>query len=241
MKKSVFERFISKYNLAGAADAVLLTCDTSGISTKFISDDRNALGNISTTELVLDVGSYAIYDTAQLKLLLGVLDEDITVKVNKNKDNSKNVSISFNDKNVKTNFVLADEQNIPKVPDLKKLPTFHIIAPIDKVFADRFVKATGALKDVDTFTVTSDGKSTDITIGYSNRNTNRVSIGVPATKMEKIEPINFHAKYLREMLVANKESTSGQIEISSDGMARITFTIDNFTVTYYLPEIKSED
>jgi hypothetical protein len=239
MKKSVLERYISKYNLAGSVESVTLTADTKGVSTRFISDDRNVIGEVNTTLLTIDDGNYAIYETQQLKSLLNVLDEDVTLKVNKS--GAKNISITLSDDKVKTNFVLASEDNIPKVPLLKKLPTFNIVTTIDKMFVERFVRAKNALPDVETFTVTSDGKSVDIVIGHSKMNTNRVSIGVTATTVDKIDPINFHARYLKDILVANKEAESGTLEVSSDGMARVTFIIPDFKVTYYLPEIKIED
>lgn len=239
MKKSVLERFISKYNLSGAADAVVLTAKSGTVSTRFISDDRNVIGEVDTTLLDLEDGVYAVYETQQFKSLLNVMDEDITVTVNKS--TQRNISLTLSDKLVKSNFVLAAEDNIPKVPVLKKLPTFEISATLDKTFIDRFIKSKSALPDIDTFTVTCDGKVTNIVIGHSKMNTNRVAIQASTTTQSKIDPINFHARYLKDILTANRDADSGVLEVSSAGMARVTFTIPDFTVVYYLPEMKIED
>jgi hypothetical protein len=241
MKKSILDRFISKYNLSGVANAVILKSDGKSLSTTFISDDKSVVGEVSTTELQMDTGAYAVYDTPQLRSMLAVLDEDITVKVNTL--NGKNTSLSFSDNSgIKTNFVLASEDNIPKAPAAKKaMPNFEVVANFDKLFVERFVKAKGALPDVETFTVLCDGKSAQIVLGHSKMNTNRVTLPLTASTMDKIDPINFHARYLKDILVANKEAEKGKIEVSSQGIARVTFEIANFTVTYYLPVIQIED
>lgn len=238
MKKNTLDRFISKYNLSGAADAVTWKADKSGVSTRFISDDKHVIGEVKTTGFSFDDGSYSIYDTAALRGLLSVLDEDVEVKPNK----TGNVvtSLTIKDDNTKVSFVLSDPQNIPKVPDIKSLPKFENVINLDAKFIERFVKAKGALADVETFTVISDGKKVDVVIGYDNNNTNRVTIGATAEKSEKIDPIDFHARYLKDILVANKEAKSGKLEVSSEGLARITFVIDEFDVTYYLPQIQRE-
>jgi hypothetical protein len=241
MKKSILERFISKYNLGGVANAVILKSDGKSLSTTFISDDKSVVGEVSTTQLQMDPGSYAVYDTPQLRSMLGVLDEDITVKVVT--VNGKNTSLSFSDNSgVKTNFVLASEDNIPRAPVAKKaMPNFEVVSTLDKVFVERFIKAKNALPDVETFTVLCDGKSAQIVIGHSKMNTNRVTLPLPASTTDKIEPINFHARYLKDILVANKEADKGKIEVSSQGIARVTFEIADFSVTYYLPVIQLED
>jgi hypothetical protein len=241
MKKSILDRFISKYNLSGVANAVILKSDGKSLATTFISDDKSVVGEVSTSELHMDQGAYAVYDTPQLRAMLAVLDEDITVKVNNT--NGKNTSLSFSDASgVKTNFVLASEDNIPKAPASKKaMPNFEVVSMIDKVFIERFIKAKGALPDVETFTVLCDGKSAQIVLGHSKMNTNRVTLPLPASTADKIDPINFHARYLKDILVANKEAERGKIEVSSQGIARVTFEITDFAVTYYLPVIQLED
>lgn len=239
MKKSLLERFISKYNLSGGAEGVTWKADKKGLSTKFISDDKHVIGSISTKEIKMDDGEYSIYETPILKGLMSVLDDDITIAVNT--ANNKAMSLTLKDANSKVVFVLADPSNIAAVPALKTLPEFENILTLDKVFIERFIVASRALPDVSTFTVLSDGKVVQVVLGYDTNNTNRITLGVTAEQSEKTEPIDFHAKYMREILSANKEATAGKLEVSSEGLARITFTISDFDVTYYLPQVKRED
>ena len=240
MKKSTFERFISKYNLSGAGfDAVTWKSDATGLSTKFVSDDKHVIGHVSTPDITLDAGTYSISETPVLRALIGVLDEVIDVKVQTVQ--TKSVALNFKDATTKVSFVLSDAANIPGVPVIKQMPDFNVVFKFDKTLMDRFIRAKGALSDVDTFTVMSDGTKVDIVLGYSKNNTNRVTIGVVPELTEKITPIDFSARYMKEIFVANKEAESGKLEISTDGLSRVTFEISDFTVLYYLPEVKRED
>lgn len=241
MKKSNFERFISKYNLNGAANAVIWKSDGSDVSTTFISDDKSVIGQVKTSTLHIDSGTYAIYDTPQLRSVLGVLDEDIKVAVTLT--NGKMTSLNFSDgSNTKVNFVLAAEDNIPKAPSAKKtMPSFEIVAPLDRVLMDRFIRAKGALSDAETFVVSCDGKSASLILGYSKTNTNRVTLSLAPATLNKLDPIHFHARYFKDILAANKESEKGKIEVSSQGLARVTFELPDFEVTYYLPVIQIDE
>ena len=50
----------------------------------------------------------------------------------------------------------------------------------------------------------------------------------------KIDNVSFNANLFRDVLVANKECESATLEVSSGGLARINFKIDEYDATYYL-------
>lgn len=241
MEKSKFEKFIGKYNLGGSCESVLYTIENSKLSTRAISDDKNVLSEITAPSMGMPSGEYAVYDTTKLRSLLGVLGEtlDVTVK----KSSGKPVALEFADTSTDVTFVLADASVIPNVPDLKKLPPFELTIEMDEQFVNTFVKARGALSDVETFTVFSEGEATtaDVVLGFSSLNTNRVKIKAKTKEAVSISPISFSAKYLREILVANKDAKSGYLEVSSKGLARSSFTADNITSTYYLVQINTKE
>lgn len=241
MEKSKFEKFIGKYNLGGSCESVLLKVDNTTLSTRAISDDKNVLCEVSAPSMGIDTGEYAVYETAKLRSLLGVLGETLSVDVKKS--NEKAVGVKFDDTNTEATFVLADTSVIPNVPDLKTLPPFNVTIEMDDMFVNTFVKAKGALADVETFTVMSDGttNNADVILGYSSLNTNRVKIRATTNSAVAINPISFSAKYLREILVANKDAKGGKLEISSKGLARTTFTADGISSTYYLVQIDTKD
>ena len=238
MQKSVLERFISKYNLGGAAESVLWNTDKKSLSTKFISDDKNVLGVVSTTEVGFEKGDYAIFDTATLRGMMGVLDEDIQITVNKANDSAK--SLGLRDAATKVTFVLAEPSVIPSVPDIKALPEFAIEIALDTKFMNTFVKGKNALPDVETFTVLTDDDKTQVVLGYSSsQNTNRVAFTVDLSKGDALKrEVSFSARYMKDILLANKEARGGTMKVSEKGLSYVSFDVDGFSVEYYLVEIK---
>lgn len=240
MQKSVMERFIAKYNLAGAAEAVLWSTEDKQLSTKFISEDKNVLGLVSTTEATFSPeGEYGIFDTAQLRSLLGVLDDDIQVKVNSYGE--KMVSLGLRDSQTKVTFMLSEPTVIPDVPNLKSLPDFDLTVKLDDKFINTFVRGKNALPEIETFTALEEDGEHRVVLGYSpTLNSTRVTLNVETTKNsgELSRAISFSARYLKDILLANKEAKGGLMRVSEKGIAHVTFEVDGFSVDYYLVEIK---
>jgi len=241
MEKTKFEKFISKYNLGGSCESVLYSVDGNTITTRAISDDKNVLCEVTGPSMGLKDGSYAVYETAKLRSLLNVLGE--TLSVNVKKSGEKPVGMTFDDTNTEVTFVLADQSVIPAVPDLKKMPPFEMTIEMDEQFINTFVKAKGALSEVDTFAVMSEGtnKTADVILGYSSLNTNRVKLKANTTEASELKATSFSAKYLREILVANKDAKIGKLEVSSKGLARTSFNVDGIKSTYYLVQIDTKE
>jgi len=155
-------------------------------------------------------------------------------------NNNKTTGLNITDGETKATFVLADASVIPAVPDLKKLPPMEFTISLDEKFVNTFIKAKGALSDVDSFAVMSTGedKTATVVIGYSTLNTNRISINAHTDQVAKLDAITFSANYLKEILVANKEAKNGKLEVSSKGLSRASFEVDGITSTYYLVQQK---
>ena len=75
---------------------------------------------------------------------------------------------------------------------------------------------------------------TKIVIGYASIASNRVTIPVETTKSSDIEPISFNANMFASILNANKDCESATLEVSSQGLSRIKFSIDNYDSEYFL-------
>lgn len=169
--------------------------------------------------------------------MIGVLDNDISLKVEKSAD--KAVSLKLASDETETSYQLADLGVIPPVPDLKALPDFGINIDMTSNMIDKFIKAKGALSDIDTFTVFTESGDLKMAIGYSSISTNRVTFTCEKGFSGDVKPISFSAKYLKEILTANKEATSAKLKVSVDGLSHIEFQIDDFVCKYYLVEISN--
>ena len=231
MEKQKLDGFINRYNLGGEVESVMVKAEDSNVSVRMISDDKTLLGDVSVSDMEFPNGEYGIYTTSQLKSLLSVLDGSIDVE-------EATGALKFSDKGTKMQYMLAAPSVIPAVPDLKALPKFNATITLNDEFINKFIKSKGALADADTFTFTCKDNKGEIILGYSSINSNRISISVDCTCESDIEPIQFSAKYLKAILVANKGSNTSSLQISSDGLAHLSFTEGDYTSNYYLVEIK---
>ena len=231
MKKASIESFINRYNLGGEVESVKIESTDSEMKVSFISDDKTLLGEVISKEGDFPNGEFGVYTTSQLKALLGVLESNVDV-------DSTDSYIKFSDKGTSVNYMLADLSVIPVVPDLKQVPPFNSEVTLNDEFTSKFIKSKGALSESDTFTFSCiDGKG-EVVLGYSTINTNRISISVECKCDGDVQPISFSAKYLKEILNANRGSKSATLKISSQGLSYIEFETDTITSKYYLVEIK---
>ena len=235
MNKQNLQRFIQKYSLGGLIESVAWNAEGTKLSVRFISDDKTLLGEVEFNAYTSTPMNVGIYTTSLLKNMIGVLDNDITLKVDKAGD--KAVSLKLSSDDTETSYQLADLGVIPPVPDLKQLPEFGIDIEMASNMIDKFIKAKGALSDIDTFTIFTEAGDLKMAIGYSSISTNRVTFTCQKGFTGEIKPISFSAKYLKEILTANKEATSAKLSVSTDGLSHVGFQIDDFVCKYYLVEI----
>lgn len=232
MKKSSLEGFISRYNLGGEIESVKIVSDKTGMSVKFISDDKTLLGTVTSEDAEFADGEFGVYTTSQLKNLLGVLDANINVTAG-------SAALEFSDNSTTVNYMMADLSVIPAVPDIKQVPDFESEITLSDEFISRFIKSKGALNESDTFTFQcKDGKG-EIILGYSKINSNRISIKVDCTcTKDSVGPISFSAKYLKEILNANRAPKAANLKIATAGLAHCTFESEGFKSEYFLVEVK---
>ena len=237
MNKNNLLKFIQKYSLGGLIESVAWNAEGTKLSVRFISDDKTLLGEVEFNGFTSKEFNVGIYTTSLLKNMISVLDNDLTLEVAKAGD--KAVSLKLSSDNTETSYQLADLGVIPPVPDLKALPDFGISIDMASNMIDKFIKAKGALSDVDTFTIFTEGGDLKMAIGYSSISTNRITFIAQKDYTETVKPISFSAKYLKEILTANKEATSAKLKVSTDGLSNVEFQIDDFVCKYYLVEISN--
>ena len=241
MEKEKLTGFISRYNLGGCIETVKVVSDelTKRITTSFVSEEKFVLGTVSLLNEHIGTRSMGIYDTTKLKSLLKVLNSEISVTGVQIDD--RVISLQLSDSTTSVNFMLSDLSVIPQMPVLKGLPEWDVVIDLTKDFVTRFIKAKDALKEAMSFTLVRNKKSSkiELVIGYSSINSNRISMDVDIVdnKSDLTSTISFSAKYLREILVANIDSTDSQLKVSCKGLANIKFSSDTYTSEYYLTAI----
>ena len=232
MNKHSLSRFIDKYYLGGNCSSVVINSKGDKLSTRFITGDKNLLGELHMTGWNFDEADLGVYNTEQLIKLLSVLSENISMNLTKAGD--KAVSLKISDTNSDVNYMLSDLSVISSPPNLKSIPDFEVKIKVGKTFMTKFIAGKGALADTDNFTVITGDKGVKVVIGYAEINTNRVTLPVETESYDKIDNVSFNANLFRDVLIANKECESATLEVSSGGLARINFKIDEYDSTYYL-------
>ena len=240
MQKTKLDKFIQKYNLGGNVNSVKWKSNGSSLSTSFVTPDKSLLGNVKVDKFSFDNSELGIYQTDQLKSLIGVLGEDISLNLTQVDD--KAVSLNVKNGEISIDYVLSDLSVIPDPPALKRLPDFQTKVKLDSSFIDTFIKGKSALADVDMFTFVNDkAGSLNAVIGYSSTNTNRVNIPVETETNGMTKPVTFNANLFKEVLVANKDCKSAFLEVSNEGLAKVNFKVDDYDSTYYIVAVTDID
>ncbi len=233
MQKTKLDKFIQKYNLGGHVNSVKWKSSDNNLKTSFVTPDKTLLGHVSVDNLSMEDSTIGVYQTDLLRKLLGVLSDDISVSLTKAGDSAVSLQVGDTD-NVNVNYVLSDLSVISEPPALKRIPDMGTEIKIDSSFIDKFIRSKSALNDVDSFAVLNESDGVKLVIGYSSTNTNRIDLSVNSTKCDIEKPIYFNANLFKEVLVANKECTSAVFQISTEGLAKIEFKVDDYDSTYYL-------
>ena len=232
MNKIVLDTFIQKYNLGGNVNSVKWESSGDTLSTRFISPDKSLLGELTLAKQSLPGFEVGVYDTPLLSRMLGTLSDSVDFTLTQ-VDNTP-VAFHFSDSIISADYVLAAIGVIPDVPELKNVPEFNTLVNIDAQFINSFIRGKSALPDIETFAVNSIDGGLEFVIGYSDINSNRISIKVQSGAVSLTESIVFNANLFKEVLNANKECSQATLQISDKGLAHIEFNVDDFNVKYWL-------
>ena len=236
MNKSQLTNFITKYTLGGEIKSTKWTSNGDSLSTRFISGDKSVVGRVELNKFShLKPCELGVYNTGQLTSLLSVLGDDVEVKLSNSGDKFISMELEDTKRKTKSKYMLSDLSVIPTPPELKNLPdSFELGIKVDPYFVSTFISGKGALSEAETFTILTENGETKIVIGYASIASNRVTIPVETTKGGEIEPISFNANMFASILNANKDCESATLEVSSQGLSRIKFSIDNYDSEYFL-------
>ena len=236
MDKSKLVKFINKYYLSGNVNSVAINSDGNGLSTRFVSGDKSLLGEVKLKNYSITEADFGVYQTDVLLKMLSVLDNDVSVDLVKAEE--KAISLDAKDSGAKVRYMLSDLSVINTPPQLKQIPEFELLLNVDKTFVSKFISGKGALPDVESFTIVS-GDKPEVVIGYSSIATNRVAVPVENQTDNTIDNISFNANLFKDVLEANKECEAAVLEVSSEGLARITFNVSDYESTYYLVAVQN--
>ena len=149
----------------------------------------------------------------------------------------KNYAMRINEGSTSAMFMLADTSVIPAVPAINQEPEYTVEFDLNDEFTGKFIKAKNALPDAKNFAIQVQGGKIKFIINYTTINADNISFDIPGGT-NALEPICFSADKLKEILVANK-GDAGKMYISSEGLAKVVFTGQDFDSTYFLVQLQN--
>lgn len=233
MKKPYLEDVIEKYYLGGLVERVKIQIIDKRLMTQFISSQKNLVGVLDAPNMELPDCEFGVYDTSQLLKLIGITNHFLVLDVEMNKGIANKLLIADNEFNLE--YALADTMLTPSVPTINE-PNYAMVAELDEEFVARFLKAKKAL-GTEVFTVKQGSEATmEFMLGGTEGYTNKINFSVKL-KQSSVpgNPIKFPINEFGEILLANKQFTSGELSVSEDGLLKIEFTNEEgVKVTYLL-------
>ena len=235
MEKSKLQSFINRYYLAGNCEAVVLKNNTDTVCCDLIDADQTVVGKVKWKTDPFMNGELGINHTGALIKMLSAVGEKLDINVQE--ASGKNYAMKITEGSTKATFMLADTTVIPGVPTINAEPEYEVTLDLNDEFTSKFIKAKNALPDANNFAVQVQNGKIKFIINYSTVNSDNISFVIDGGTNE-MEPICFSADKLKEVLVANK-GDAGKMYISSDGLARIDFTGNDFDSNYWLVQLQN--
>ena len=235
MEKSKLQSFINRYYLAGNCEAVVLKNNTDTVCCDLIDADQTVVGKVKWKTDPFMNGEIGINHTGALIKMLSAVGENLDINVQE--ASGKNYAMKITEGSTKATFMLADITVIPGVPTINVEPEYQVTIDLNDEFTSKFIKAKNALPDANNFAVQVQNGKIKFIINYSTVNSDNISFELNGGNTP-LEPICFSADKLKEVLVANK-GDSGKMYISSDGLARIDFTGNDFDSNYWLVQLQN--
>jgi hypothetical protein len=236
---------IEKYYLNGNVESVKWNILDKKLTVSFVSPNQDLVGQV-TSDIDLEDGTLGIFNTSGLLKMLSVLDMDILVNVEK--QHKTPTKLLIEDSNFSLQYSLADPFIISPSPSIDE-PEYEVTFNIDSEFITRFLKAKSALGSnvkevfrISTIVNDDQNKEVKFTLGEPTSHSNKIEFTIPADFLElHPDKLTFNSAQVKEILKANSDDMVEAIGyISVNGLLKLSFTSENSTSIYYLPELRND-
>ena len=243
MNKQILISAIDKYYLNGIVESVKWVIKDKNMTIDFITPFKNLVGKVISPNIDLEDSEIGIYNTSQFYKLVKIMDNYIVLKLNKSERGTP-LELTIADNQYDLNYYLSDLNLIETVPAINEPESYDADLNIDANFISAFANAKKALGDIKQFTVKTEydnenGTGLLITIGEGNGYANKIKFKTPCESLFGLSEMTFPADVMNEVLKANEEATEGKIQISNEGLMKLTFKEDFIESTYYLVRLST--
>ena len=242
MNKQTLISAIDKYYLNSTVEAVKWVVKDKVATIDFITPMKNLVGKVVSPNFELEDSEVGIYNTSQFYKLVKIMDSTVVLKLNKSERGTP-LELTLADNQYDLNYYLSDLNLIETVPAINEPADYDADLDIDNDFISKFTNAKKALGDVKQFTtkceVTDGTMELLITIGEGNGYANKIKFKTKCEALFGLDEIPFPADVMMEVLKANEDATEGKLQISQEGLMKISFKEDGIESTYYLVRLST--
>lgn len=235
MNKEILMNVIDKYYLNGLCESVKWNIKDKQLTINAVLTTKNAITKISCSDVEIDDSDLCIFNTTQLINLLSITDDFVELNV----ESIKSVPIKLNiaDNQYDLSYHLSDSSIIPSVATIEEPISYDFEFDINNEFITKFIKSYAALDKNPRFTMqahlTPENKEVEIIMGAAEQHANKIKFKEIGEFIMSTDPIPFPANIFKEIFSANKNAT-GRVYVSCQGLAKVTFTEDPISVTYFI-------
>ena len=235
INKLTVQSIINKYYL-GTNESVKWEVKDNFLNVDFMTPSKDVIGNVTCTNFQLEDCKLAIYDTKKLNSLISICSGDLLLELVKNKAIYTKLQIS--DLNFNLNYALSDPLLISKVGEVNEAE-WVVELNLSQEDIDNIIKAKSALSQVDNMLVTTttnlDGVDVvEFVFGDESGHNNKITYQVLGDVKETNLKLPFNSDTFKTILQANKDMAGGKLLLSSMGLVRLDFNLDDITSKYYM-------
>ena len=236
MNNQALVSYIQKYHLNGMVNSVIWKVKEKVAEVKFVSMVNSTAGVIYFPVDIED-SEFGIFDTSSLLKLLSIMKENVDVILLK--EHGIYMKMQVSDEIYEGSFSLADVRSIEEAPAVDEPKVFEVSFILDKPFKEQYLKAYRALGSINRFTIQTTPKDIKITVGDKESYANKVSFNKECADFLPLPTSkSFSGDAIAEILKSNDDFTSGLLEVSTEGLMKISINNDDYSVNYYLIELE---
>jgi hypothetical protein len=238
MNKNTIVSVLEKYYLNGIVESVKWSVDKKNITVDFISPFKNLVGKVTSPNFDLENCEIGIYNTSQFSKLIKIMDSTIVLNLNKSGRGTP-LELTIADNQYDLNYYLSDLNLIETVPVINEPNGYDAEVPVSKEFISKFINAKKALGDIKQFSVKAEytegeGMECVIVLGDGAGYANKIKFKTPCEALFGLSELPFPADIMTEVLKANEDASEALIQISNEGLMKLTFKEDEVESIYYL-------
>jgi hypothetical protein len=242
MNKETLTNVIDKYYLNGTVESVKWVLKDKNITVDFITPFKNLVGKITCPGVDLEDSEVGIYNTTQFSKLVKIMDKTIILKLGKSERGTP-LELAISDNQYDLNYYLSDLNLIDTVPTINEPDYYDATVPINQEFISLFTNAKKALGDIKQFTIKSElidkEMFLNIVLGDGSGFANKIKFKTPCEAMLGLSELPFPADIMNEILKANEDMNEGKIEVSEQGLMKLTFKENVTDSVYYLVRLST--